>query len=79
MSDVFKAIEEYARSEEAQLRPMIEPVCDLYGYGRIMQLVSKWWREKDPLGAISLGPCYGTLEREKKKRSRRSLSGKKRR
>jgi hypothetical protein len=35
------------------------------GYGRMMQLISEHWRKEDPLGALSLGPCYGTFKEEK--------------
>lgn len=67
MSDVFAAIREYDDAEERALRPVVLPLCERHGYGRMMQLISEWWREKDPVGAISLGPCYGTLEHERRR------------
>lgn len=71
MSDVFERMRELADAEERALRPMLLPLCERHGFGRMMQLISGWWRERDPAGAISLGPCYGTLEAEaKKKRAR---------
>lgn len=32
------------------------------GFGRMMQLVSDYWRTKDPVGALSVGPCFGTVD-----------------
>ena len=33
-----------------------------FGYGRMMQVISELWREKDPRGALSVGETYGILE-----------------
>jgi hypothetical protein len=60
----IEEINAFNDAEARQLRAIIEPLCREHGYGRVMQLVSQWWREKDPVGAISLGPCYGELERK---------------
>lgn len=35
--------------------------CRNIGYGRVMQVASEAWRDIDPIGAISLGPCFGSL------------------
>lgn len=35
------------------------------GFGRMMQLVSDYWRAKDPVGALSVGPCCGAPEEVK--------------
>lgn len=32
-----------------------------FGYGRMMHLISELWKRSDPDGALSVGPCYGTL------------------
>lgn len=69
-------IDERNRREAFDLRQAIEPLCRRHGYGRVMQLVSQWWREKDPVGAISLGPCFGTLEAERLKREARKAKRK---
>lgn len=29
------------------------------GFGRMMQLISDYWRTKDPVGALTVGPCFG--------------------
>jgi len=39
-----------------------------FGYGRMMQIISGLWQQKDPRGALSVGDTYGMLER----RSRRA-------
>lgn len=36
-------------------------ICRRIGYGRVMQVASEAWRAIDPIGAISLGPCFGSL------------------
>lgn len=28
------------------------------GFGRMMQMISDHWRDLDPVGALSVGPCY---------------------
>lgn len=28
-----------------------------YMYGRLMQIISQLWQEKDPVGALTVGPC----------------------
>jgi len=33
-----------------------------YGYGAMMQFISFMWYEKDPIGAMSVGNCYGTIK-----------------
>lgn len=33
-----------------------------FGYGRMMQLISELWRERDPAGALSVGDAYAILE-----------------
>ncbi len=48
-----------AREDEPNTVKMI---CRRIGYGRVMQIASEAWREVDPNGAISLGPCFGTLK-----------------
>lgn len=35
---------------------------DTFGYGAMMTLLSAIWREKDPVGAFTVGHCYGSLE-----------------
>lgn len=35
----------------------IKKLCDIIGYGRVMQLTTKLWREKDSKGAFVIGPC----------------------
>jgi len=47
---------------------LLQRLCERHGYGWIMQQASRMWREKDPIGAISLGPCYGSLAKEAKDR-----------
>ena len=33
------------------------------GYGRMMQIISEIWFRIDPMGALTVGPCYGTMEK----------------
>ena len=32
------------------------------GYGRMMQLISEYWRVEDPIGALTVGPTCGACE-----------------
>ncbi len=40
-------IQAYHERLEATLKSLIHHHCETYGYGCIMQMVSKWWREKE--------------------------------
>ena len=35
--------------------------CAAIGYGRVMQMASQAWCRRDPLGALTVGPCVGTV------------------
>jgi hypothetical protein len=48
--------------EEHRLLADLQVICRALGYGRVMQFASEAWRQFDPYGAISLGPCFGELE-----------------
>lgn len=45
-------------SAESFFLQTVELLQDI-GYGRMMQLISEHWRQKDPFGALTVGPCYG--------------------
>ncbi len=36
-----------------------------YGFGRMMHFISEMWRKSDPVGALSVGDAYGSLERKR--------------
>ncbi|EKZ9225774.1 hypothetical protein RFA46_003216 [Vibrio vulnificus] len=36
--------------------------CEFLGYGRVMQIASEGWLEKDQLGAHVIGVCAGLTE-----------------
>lgn len=55
----MREIAEYNAQEEALLRMLVQPLCERHGYGRMMQLISGWWAQKDPIGALTVGPCIG--------------------
>ncbi len=57
-------LRERQRLDTNFLKRTLRPLCERYGYGAVMQVVSHMWREKDPVGAIALGECYGTIEKE---------------
>lgn len=43
-------------------------VCETWGYGNVMQVIANAWADKDPLGALTVGPCRGTVERHQQPR-----------
>lgn len=61
-----REIAEFNAHEEAELRRLILPLCEKHGFGRVMQLVSRWWEERDPIGALTVGDAIGMLKRTKK-------------
>lgn len=40
-------------------------LCEKQGFGAVMWSASRQWRERDPIGALSVGECFGTIEKEK--------------
>ena len=44
---------------------LVRLICEQIGYGRVMQLASKFWREKDAKGALSVGPTFAEIEKQR--------------
>jgi hypothetical protein len=42
-------------------RDEVEALCEKFGYGYVMQIAADLWREKDPVGALTIGPCAGLI------------------
>lgn len=42
---------------------LLSSIAERIGYGRCMQYLSEEWRKKDPHGALSVGPAYGSLKK----------------
>lgn len=52
--------------EEKEFFEVIKKLGPKMGYGRMMQMVSDHWRDLDPVGALSVGPCYdGSAEKNR--------------
>lgn len=47
---------------EEPFTSMVRQYGPQIGYGRMMQIVSHIWHEKDPVGALVVGPCYKQVE-----------------
>lgn len=58
------------RRYQARLDAAVLELCERYGFGAVMQSASEQWRQRDPVGAIALGECYGTIETRRAKRKR---------
>jgi hypothetical protein len=39
-------------------------ICERWGYGNVMQVIADAWRDKDPTGALTVGPPRYVLERK---------------
>lgn len=37
-------------------------LCLEHGFGAVMQSASRQWQMRDPIGALSLGPCFGSIK-----------------
>ena len=48
--------------ERLQAREEIRRLCEVHGYGAIMQTASQLWLHKDPVGALTVGPCALTVK-----------------
>jgi hypothetical protein len=53
---VYAKIDAY----EAPFKSALQSICETIGYGRVMQLSSQMWQEKDPVGSFVVGTCKGS-------------------
>lgn len=60
-SGLVAAVPAWSRSE-VQEDPEVLALCLRYGFGAVMQSASRQWRARDPIGAKSVGECYGVLK-----------------
>lgn len=44
-------------------------ICQRWGYGNVMSVISHAWQEKDPSGALTVGPCAGAVAPRRRERS----------
>lgn len=40
----------------------IECLCERLGYGAVMDAAARLWVRKDPIGALTVGPCVATVQ-----------------
>lgn len=40
----------------------IERLCERLGYGAVMDAAARLWVRKDPIGALTVGPCVATVQ-----------------
>jgi len=40
-------------------------ICERIGYGRVMQIAANAWYKKDPIGALTVGPCAYDVDPER--------------
>ena len=60
--DFLAAIKRIDSHERVDLHTL-RAICERIGYGRVMQATEELWREKDPGGEHTVGPCRVTLDR----------------
>ena len=53
------------KTKEQKFIEIVRQYADC-GYGFMMDAISREWQSKDPVGALSVGPCYGMLKHKKK-------------
>ena len=51
-----------ARLIVAKEDELIRDLCERIGYGAVMDSAARLWRQKDPLGAFTIGPCVATVQ-----------------
>lgn len=49
---------------EEELQAVL-PLCEKIGFGRVMQIASEEWKRRDPVGALTIGPCFGSVDNPK--------------
>ena len=52
--------------QEAEFLGFVEANREM-GYGRMLQMISAIWYRSDPDGALTVGPCYGTMVRHRER------------
>jgi hypothetical protein len=64
--ETLRQLAEMSRSDTKLVQDLTKPLCDRFGYGFVMQAISEMWRQRDPFGALTVGPAYGTIEADRK-------------
>lgn len=42
----------------------VQELCERLGYGFVMDSAARQWKQKDPIGAFTIGPCVAIAEAE---------------
>lgn len=40
---------------------VVAATCDAFGFGFVMQVAARVWRDRDPKGALVVGPCVSAV------------------
>jgi len=56
---------------EIEAMKTVLKACETWGYGNVMQVIADAWADKDPVGALTVGPARGTVERRQPPQKRR--------
>lgn len=48
--------------QQPALDGTVKVLCEQFGYGAVMDSAMRQWLQKDPHGAIIMGPCMGTAK-----------------
>jgi len=60
--EVVAAVQEFNDKRLAAPSAVLKQLCDMYGYGWVMQEASNLWLEINPVGALLVGTCKGLTE-----------------
>lgn len=53
---------------EIEAMKTVLTICERWGYGNVMEVISLAWQDKDPTGALTVGPAMGTVKRRRRKK-----------
>jgi hypothetical protein len=56
---------------EIEAMKRVLAVCETWGYGNVMQVIANAWGDKDPSGALTVGPCRGVRQKQRGTKVRR--------
>ncbi len=59
--DYEERVKQHYLAYISQIQAEVLPLCQAYGYGAVMQAAAELWAKKDPVGALTIGPCRGMV------------------
>lgn len=61
LEEELEMMHKFSDALHKQQQTILKPICETFGYGAVMTVVSELWQEKNEAGAFVVGPCKGMV------------------